>query len=120
MSLSQTCDARLWGTVVKTVPLSSFTGVTATPKVYTIRNGGLRTTGDTMKVRFFRIVWVLSILWLGFLLYNFISAIFSNAIQHQGDTFSLIYLSLPAALGLCSSYVFTGSFYYPKEPIKYF
>jgi hypothetical protein len=62
-----------------------------------------------MKVRFFRVISVLSVLWLGLIIYG---AVFGTA---KGQLLlNLIVLGWPALLGLLASFVATGSLW-PKH-----
>lgn len=63
-----------------------------------------------MKIRFFRVIWVLSVLWLGLLLYFGINS------DREGQlTFNLIFGGLPSAIGLIASYIATGTFLWPRD-----
>ena len=62
-----------------------------------------------MKVRFFRVISVLTVLWLGLVIYG---AVFGSA---QGQLLlHLIVFGWPALLGLLCSFVATGSLW-PKQ-----
>lgn len=66
-----------------------------------------------MKIRFFRIVWVLSVIWFGLILYG---GIFGN--KKDELLLNLIVFGWPAAIGLIGAYIATGSFFWPREKIK--
>ena len=63
-----------------------------------------------MKVRFFRVVWLLSVLWLSLLLYG---GIFGIA---QDQLFlNLIVFGWPSAIGIIATYVATGTLFWPRD-----
>lgn len=63
-----------------------------------------------MKIRFFRVVSVLSILWLGLILYGGIFGTKQNEL-----VVNIIVFGWPALLGLLASYIATGSILWPKS-----
>lgn len=63
-----------------------------------------------MMTRFFRLVWVLSVLWFGFVAVGMFNA--ANGLAAFGVFFVL---GWPALIGLFISYIGSGSFLFPKH-----
>lgn len=63
-----------------------------------------------MKIRFFRVVWLLSVLWFGLMLYGGINGDAENQL-----TINLIFGGVPSAIGIIATYVATGSLLWPRD-----
>lgn len=60
-----------------------------------------------MKIRFFQVVWVISVLWLSLVVYGGIK---------KDDLFIMVIaLGWPALLGLLASFITTGTFLLPRQ-----
>jgi hypothetical protein len=68
---------------------------------------------DEMKIRLFRVVWVLSVLWLGLMLY---AGIFSD--QENQLLFNLTIGGFPSAIGIIATYIATGTLFWPRDSRK--
>lgn len=70
-----------------------------------------------MKIRFFRVLWVVCVMWLGLLISPVLYRLSVGKTGH--DFFSTIVflsiLGLPALLGLAATYIVTGSLLWPKD-----
>lgn len=63
-----------------------------------------------MAIRFFRLVWLLSVLWLGFVAVGMFNA--ANGLDAFGVFFILAW---PALIGLAVSFIGTGHILYPTS-----
>ena len=56
------------------------------------------------------VIWVLSVLWLGLMLYGGINS------DAEGQlALNLIFGGLPSAIGLTATYIATGTFFWPRD-----